>query len=95
MASTKNFNQGKAAKSNSFSVNKIAINTKATFTKLFNNSMVASNCFGLSSKANMYLAVLLFSSRNDSVSESRCEKNAFSELEQMAETRRQTNKINM
>jgi hypothetical protein len=42
----------------------------------------------------MYFAVFDFSSRNASVSESRCEKNAFSELEQMAEISKHNNNIN-
>jgi hypothetical protein len=56
--------------------------------------MVANNCLGLSNTSNMYFAVFDFSSRNASVSESRCEKNAFSELEQMAEISKHNNNIN-
>ena len=48
IASTKNFNHGNASKSNTFSVSKMAINTNATFTKEFNNKMLASKCLGLS-----------------------------------------------
>ena len=95
IASTKNFSHGKASKSNNFSVSKILIRTKATFTKLLSNNIVANKCLGRSKIDKIIFDATVLSSRKSSTSLSRCEKNAFSDPAQIAAINKHSNMINI
>ncbi len=94
MASTKNLSHGNASKSKSFSVRSILIRTNATFTKLFNNNIVANRCLGRSKIDKIIFDAARLSSRKSSTSLSRWEKNAFSDPAQMAAINKQSSMIN-
>ena len=64
---------------------------KAILAKLFSSRMVANKRLGLDINFRIRCWDFVPFSEYSSKSDSRCEKNAFSELEQIAETAKHTN----